>query len=156
LILTVSTSEAYSFAFRLLCNPGEEVLIPTPSYPLFEFLAQLQDVQLRPFELVYDHGWQIDFDSLRHAISRKTRAVILVNLNNPTGSYVKESEKEILNRIASEHELALMVDEVFLDYALDGNKHRSFAFNRDVVTLTMSGLSKIAALPQMKFAWISA
>lgn len=153
LVLTTSTSEAYSFLFRLLCDPGDEVLIPTPSYPLFEFLANIQDVQLVPYALVYDHGWQIDFHSLERAITPKSRAVMLVHPNNPTGSYVKPHEREQLNELCAARELALIVDEVFLDYSARGVA-RSFAGNQGALTFTLSGLSKIAALPQMKVAWI--
>ena len=89
-ILTASTSEAYSYLFRLLCNPGDEVLVGAPSYPLFEYLAEIQDVRLLSYELVYDHGWQIDFHSLRQKLTSRTRAIMLVHPNNPTGSYVSE------------------------------------------------------------------
>jgi len=155
LILTPSTSEGYSFIFRLLCNPGDEILVPKPSYPLFDFLADLQDVKLVPYSLLYDHGWQIDFQSLKQAVSEKSRAIVLVHPNNPTGSYVSKEEKDELNAICSQHKLALIVDEVFLDYALDGNPEPSFASNDDVLTFTLSGISKISALPQMKLGWVS-
>jgi len=111
LVLTVSTSEAYSYCFRLLCDPGDEVLVPQPSYPLFDFLAELQDVKLVPYELIYDHGWQIDFHSLECAISSRTRAVLVVHPNNPTGSFVKEEESKLLSRICSERELAIIAHE---------------------------------------------
>ncbi len=94
LILTTSTSEGYSFVFRLLCNPGDELLVPKPSYPLFEFLADLQDVKLVPYPLIYDHGWQMDFPSLQKAVTGRTRGVVVVHPNNPTGSYVHENEKD--------------------------------------------------------------
>jgi len=154
LILTASTSDAYSYVFRLLCNPWDEVLVGTPSYPLFEYLAEIQDVRLVSYELIYDHGWQIDFHSLREKLSPRTRAIVLVNPNNPTGSYVSDREKAELNAIARDNELGLVVDEVFLDFPLDGRKHQSFASNRECLTFTMSGLSKICALPQMKLAWL--
>ncbi len=153
-ILTTSTSEAYSYAFRLLCDPQDEVLIPRPSYPLFEFLADIQDVRLIPYELVYDHGWQIDFHGLRSAISSRTGAVILVAPNNPTGSYVRRTEREELNRLCRDHDLALIVDEVFFDFNLCGEQFESFANNVAALTFTLSGLSKIAGLPQMKVAWM--
>ncbi len=156
LFLTTSTSEAYSFVFGLLCNPGDELLVPKPSYPLFEFLADLQDVKLVPYLLIYDHGWQIDFHSLEKAVSERARGIVLVHPNNPTGSYVHGHEREHLSRLCQQHGLALIADEVFLDYALDDNSHRSFADDGDVLTFTLSGLSKISALPQMKVAWISA
>jgi aspartate/methionine/tyrosine aminotransferase len=181
LVLTTSTSEGYCYVFRLLCNPGDQLLVPKPSYPLFEFLADLQDVKLAPYPLVYDHGWQMDFHSLEQAVTSRTRAVVVVHPNNPTGSYVHASEMVLLNDFCREHELALIVDEVFLDYRfpgfggpdrearfhhagsdrhlsvrpLDGDdKTASFAGNGQVLTFTLSGLSKISALPQMKVAWI--
>lgn len=153
IVLTTSTSEAYTYAFRLLCDPGDEVLIPTPSYPLFEYLAGLQDVRLRPYSLFYDHGWHIDIHALEQAIGEHTRAIMLVNPNNPTGSYVGEREREQLNAICAAKELALIVDEVFLDYSM-GAARPSFAFNHDALTFTLSGLSKISGLPQMKLAWM--
>jgi alanine-synthesizing transaminase len=153
IILTVSTSEAYSYCFRLLCEPGDEVLVAVPSYPLFEFLADIQDVRLVPYELIYDHGWQIDFHSLERAITPRTRAVLLVHPNNPTGSYVSPSELRQLNVVAARHELALISDEVFLDYPLS-QAPLTFAENSAALTFTLSGLSKISGLPQMKLAWI--
>src|SRR2546425_3780717 len=155
LILTTSTSEGYSYVFRLLCNPGDEFLVPKPSYPLFEFLADLEDVRLVPYPLIYDHGWQMDFPSLEKAVTTRTRGVVVVHPNNPTGSYVQEHELRLLNDFCGEHRLGLLADEVFLDYAHDGKRRQSFAQNRDVLTFTLSGLSKIAALPQMKVAWIA-
>jgi aspartate/methionine/tyrosine aminotransferase len=154
LVLTTSTSEGYSFVFRLLCNPGDELLVPKPSYPLFEFLADLQDVKLVGYPLIYDHGWQMDFPSLQKVVTDLTRAVVVVHPNNPTGSYVHPQEQESLNRFCREHGLALIADEVFLDYAHDGAEQRSFASNQAVLTFTLSGVSKISALPQMKVAWI--
>ena len=155
LILTTSTSEGYSFVFRLLCNPGDELLVPKPSYPLFEFLADLQDVKLVPYPLIYDHGWQMDFPSLDKVVTGRTRGVVVVHPNNPTGSYVHADEQESLNRFCREHQLAIIADEVFLDYAHNGAPERSFATNEDVLTFTLSGVSKISALPQMKVAWVA-
>jgi aspartate/methionine/tyrosine aminotransferase len=179
IVLTTSTSEGYSYVFRLLCNPGDELLVPKPSYPLFDFLAELTDVKLVPYPLLYDHGWQMDFPSLENAVTPRTRGVVVVNPNNPTGSYVKAEERDALNALCRERGLALIVDEVFLDYGLeksarslhapldrhsplqrlgqDDNSERvagSFAGSREVLTFTLSGLSKISALPQMKVAWI--
>jgi alanine-synthesizing transaminase len=154
LILTTSTSEGYSFVFRLLCNPGDELLVPKPSYPLFEFLADLQDVKLVPYPLLYDQGWQMDFPSVQNAVTRRTRGVVVVHPNNPTGSFVHQEEQKSLNRFCREHELALIADEVFLDYSHDREKRQSFAENQDVLTFTLSGVSKISALPQMKVAWV--
>src|SRR5436305_12705514 len=131
LILTTSTSEAYSYVFRLLCNPGDEILVPKPSYPLFDFLAELQDVSLIPYSLIYDHGWQIDFHSLENAITPKSRGIVLVHPNNPTGSYVGADERQQVNEVCHQHKLAMIVDEVFLDYAHDGEHKPSFATNQD-------------------------
>src|SRR6185312_1859624 len=155
IFLTTSTSEAYSYIFRLLCEPGDEVLVPRPSYPLFEFLANIQDVRLVPYSLVYDHGWQIEFNSLKCAINPRTRAIITVNPNNPTGSYVKADELAQMNHLCAAHDLALISDEVFHDYPLRGSGHVTFASNQEALTFTLSGLSKVAGLPQMKVAWMA-
>jgi aspartate/methionine/tyrosine aminotransferase len=238
IVLTTSTSEGYSFVFRLLCNAGDELLVPKPSYPLFEFLADLQDVKVVPYPLIYDHGWQMDFPSLEKAVTKRTRGVVVVHPNNPTGSYVRAGEVGMLNLFCREHGLAVIVDEVFLDYGLGTSgakapaqeklnrsaenaappgidlatvrivpapstsnpappeinlapskigsgdfaaatssrslhapvdrrlpihrlgrddsrvEHASFAGNGEVLTFTLSGLSKVAALPQMKVAWV--
>ena len=184
IVLTTSTSEGYSFVFRLLCNAGDELLVPKPSYPLFEFLADLQDVRLVPYPLIYDHGWQMDFPSLERAVTQRTRGVVVVHPNNPTGSFVSAGEVDSLNAFCRERGLAVIADEVFLDYGLEtsGAKaptqaelyrsdegaappkgesalpkrepHRSFTGDAEVLTFTLSGLSKIAALPQMKVAWV--
>jgi len=188
IVLTTSTSEGYSFVFRLLCNAGDELLVPKPSYPLFEFLADLQDVRLVPYPLIYDHGWQMDFPSLESAVTERTRGVVVVHPNNPSGSFVKAGEMEMLNSFCRERGLAVIADEVFLDYGLDdfaheprakstprslhapldrhspaqwlgrddnsAGEHASFAGNQAVLTFTLSGLSKISALPQMKVAWV--
>jgi alanine-synthesizing transaminase len=162
LILTTSTSEAYSFLFRLLCDPGDTVLVPTPSYPLFDFLADLHDVKLEPYELVYDHGWQIDFHSAQAAIERasstasRCRAVLAVHPNNPTGSFVTALEAGELNRICAANDMAIVADEVFLDYSLAKDPPLTLSSNSTVLTFTLSGLSKISGLPQMKIAWIAA
>ena len=155
IFLTTSTSEGYSYAFRALCNPGDEVLVPSPSYPLFDFLAEIQDVKLVRYPLIYDHGWQIDFHALEQAITAKTRAVIVVHPNNPTGHFTKPSERTKLNALCDAHQMAIVADEVFLDFALDGSRARSFATNSGVLTATLSGLSKISGLPQMKAAWLT-
>ena len=155
LVLTTSTSEAYSYVFRLLCNAHDEILAPKPSYPLFDFLADLQDVTLIPYSLEYAHGWFIDFHSVIRALTPRTRAILLVHPNNPTGSFVHEEEVRQLNELCRERNLALIVDEVFLDYSFDAARHRSFVTNQEALTFTLSGLSKIAALPQMKVAWVA-
>ncbi len=167
LVLTTSTSEGYSFAFRLLCDPGDSVLVPSPSYPLFDFLASIQDVRLVPYELIYDHGWQIDFHSLQSRMDRARaegspcRALLVVHPNNPTGSYVKREEAAYLNRICATNGMAIIADEVFLDYSLQESAPFTFAaaiepkHEWETLILTLSGLSKISALPQMKVAWIA-
>jgi alanine-synthesizing transaminase len=161
LILTTSTSEAYSFVFRLLCDPGDAVLVPTPSYPLFDFLANIQDVKLFPYELVYDHGWQIEVNSLFAAVDRviasgaRCRAILAVHPNNPTGSYVQPREVQLLNDVCAANDAAIIADEVFLDYSLQSQSPLTFAANEDSLTFTLSGLSKISGLPQMKVAWIA-
>jgi alanine-synthesizing transaminase len=154
IVMTTSTSEAYSFVFRMLCNAGDELLIPSPSYPLFDYLAELQDVRLVRYPLVYDHGWQVDFHSLERAITPRTRGVIVVHPNNPTGNYAGAAEIARLNEICMARQMALIADEVFLDFALDGKQAASFAANGGALTFTMSGLSKICGLPQMKVAWL--
>jgi alanine-synthesizing transaminase len=156
IILTTSASEAYTFAFRALCNPDDEVLIPEPSYPLFAYLADIQDVKLVRYPLVYDYGWQINLHALESAITERTRAVIVVHPNNPTGHYVKAREVEALNRLCAKRGLAIIADEVFLDFALTDEARLSFAGNGGAVTFTTSGLSKISGLPQMKAAWLIA
>lgn len=190
IFLTTSTSEAYSYVFRLLCNPGDEILISAPNYPLFDFLADIQDVRVVRYPLIYDDGWQIDFHSLERAFTPRTRAIVVVHPNNPTGYFTKHPEVEKLNAICAERGLALIVDEVFLDFSLKGiatsdscepdatNCHPerseesasrkgvapglspspatlfSFAGNRGALTFTLSGISKICGLPQMKAAWL--
>lgn len=162
IFLTTSTSEAYSYLFRLHCDPGAEILIAQPSYPLFEFLADLDDVRLVPYPLFYDHGWHIDIAALTERITSRTRAIVVVHPNNPTGHFTSPAERKLLERICEEHRLALIVDEVFLDYALDTadareNTHASFSKGEHpVLTYVLGGLSKVAGLPQMKSAWIAA
>lgn len=155
LFLTVSTSEAYSYVFRLLCNPDDELLIPTPSYPLFDFLADVNDVKLTRYPLFYDHGWHIDLHALEQAITPQTRGLIVVHPNNPTGHYTKPAEIARLNQICSANKMAVIADEVFLDFALTGAAQPSFIANQDTLTFTLSGISKISGLPQMKFAWLA-
>ena len=156
IVLTTSTSEAYSYLFRLLCDPGSEILVAQPGYPLFDFLAALDDVRLKAAPLVYDQGWQIDPEGFRRAITPETRAIVVVHPNNPTGHFTKPWEAAELARICRERDLALIVDEVFLDYSFAGGA-RSFAAGLEgVPVFVVSGLSKIAGLPQMKAAWIVA
>lgn len=154
ILLTTSTSEAYSYLFRLLCDPGDQVLVPAPSYPLFQFLADLNDLRLVSYSLLYDHGWQVDLNALEKGLTSRTRAVIVVHPNNPTGSFVRDEEIQALACHCASRDVALIADEVFLDYAHDGHPRSSFAAQSGVLTFTLSGLSKIAGLPQMKLAWM--
>lgn len=154
--LTTSTSEAYSFLFRLLCDPGDEVLIAQPSYPLFDFLADLDDVRLVSYPLFYDHGWQIEPGALQARLSKRTRAIAVVHPNNPTGHYVSPADRAELERACAENGLALIVDEVFLDYPLEGSGTSFVHPAHAALTFVLSGLSKVAALPQMKASWIIA
>ena len=156
-VLTSGTSEGYSHIFRLLCDAGDEILVPSPSYPLFEFLADLADIQLVPYPLFYDDGWGIDFASLREALTPRSRAVLVVHPNNPTGSFVKPREAAVLAEICAKREMAIVADEVFLDYAdefQNADSARTFALQDAALTFTLSGLSKISLLPQMKLAWM--
>jgi alanine-synthesizing transaminase len=155
-VLTTSTSEAYSFLFRLLSDPGGEILAVQPGYPLFDFLTDLDDVRLKAAPLVYHEGWQIDVESIRRAVTPQSRAIVIVHPNNPTGHFTKPWEAEELAKICREFDLSLIVDEVFLDYSL-GIEARSFAAGiPGVPVFVVSGLSKISGLPQMKAAWIVA
>ena len=154
IILTSGTSEGYSHIFRLLCEVGDEILVPAPSYPLFEFLADLADIRLVPYPLFYDHGWQIDFGSLRAALTPRSRAVLVVHPNNPTGSFVKPREVSQLAEICAARDMAIVADEVFLDYTDDLKPASTFAIHDATLTFTLSGLSKISLLPQMKLAWM--
>ena len=156
-VLTTSTSEAYTFLFRLLCDGGNEILVPQPGYPLFDFLAGLDDVRLKSAPLVYDYGWQIDPEGFRRAITPATRAIVLVHPNNPTGHFTKTWEAQELAKICREFNLSLIVDEVFLDYGFGETVAETFAGGlEEVPVFVVSGLSKIAGLPQMKAAWIVA
>jgi alanine-synthesizing transaminase len=154
-VLTTSTSEGYGYLFRLLCDAGDEVLVAQPSYPLFDFLADLEDVRLRSYPLFYDYGWWIDFAELERRIGPRTKAIVVVHPNNPTGHATGAAERGRLEEICARHGLALIVDEVFLDYPLGSDRLESFAVGpHPVLTFVLSGMSKIAGLPQMKAGWI--
>ena len=158
ILLTASTSEAYAFVFKLLADPGDEVLVPRPSYPLFDFLAALDAVRVVQYPLAYHNTWTIDFEALARSITPRTRAIVLVNPNNPTGSFLKQSELGPLIALAREHNLAIISDEVFSDYVLHPgpNLVHSLTGITDVLTFCLSGLSKVAGLPQVKLGWIVA
>jgi len=154
ILLTASTSEAYSYLFKLLTDPGDEILVPRPSYPLFDYLAAMESIAVRQYPLRYDGVWHIDFPALASAITSRTRAIIVVNPNNPTGSYLKRAEWERLQTVG----LPILSDEVFSDFSFSPDPERitTLAAQNSVLTFSMSGLSKIAGLPQMKLGWIVA
>jgi aspartate/methionine/tyrosine aminotransferase len=156
IVLTASTSEAYSFVLRLLTEPGDQILSPAPSYPLIRYLADLHDLTLSHYPLLYDHGWTVDVAALVSSLTDRTKAVIAVSPNNPTGSYLGNADRERLSRLAAERGLALVVDEVFRDYAWSETTPCPFstATVKECLTFTLSGLSKVSALPQMKLGWI--
>jgi alanine-synthesizing transaminase len=157
ILLTASTSEAYAFVFKLLADPGDEVLVPSPSYPLFDYLAALDSVRVVQYPLVYNSAWSIDFDALASAVTPRASAIVLVNPNNPTGSFLKQSELGPLIALCLEHNLALISDEVFADYLIEEQAPvvRSLTGIDEVLTFCLSGLSKVAGLPQMKLGWIA-
>ena len=156
IFLTTSTSEAYSYVFRLLADSADTVLVPQPSYPLFDFLAGLNDVGVVPYPLIYDQGWQIDLPTIEKRLDARTRAILVVHPNNPTGSFVRRRELAELLAFCQGHDTALIADEVFADYPFGADPQRvvSHAAVTEALTFTLSGLSKISALPQMKIAWL--
>ena len=156
ILLTASTSESYGFLMRLLLNPGDKVLIPKPSYPLFQFLLELNDAAFDYYPYVYDGQWRIDFDALEGLIDDATKAIILVNPNNPTGSYLKKNELARLNALCKKHALSIISDEVFFDYPLLKGDFVSLRDNAEVLTFVLGGLSKSLCLPQMKLGWLLA
>jgi aspartate/methionine/tyrosine aminotransferase len=158
IVLTAGSSEAYGFLFKLLCDPGDTVLVPRPSYPLFEYLAGLESVAVRPYPLRYDGEWHVDLPALARAAAAGARAIVLVNPNNPTGSYVKREEAERIRQIAAEAGAALISDEVFADYALRANARRvaCLAGPGPALVFCLGGLSKSCGLPQLKLGWIAA
>jgi len=158
LLLTASTSEAYAYLFKVLCEPDDEVLVPRPSYPLFEFLANLESVRVVQYPLFYDRGWHLDLHDLESRVTARTRAVILVNPNNPTGSYLKRREWVELSALCAARGLAVVSDEVFSDYTLgDDSGYATVvaAMAGDALCFSLSGLSKIAGLPQLKLGWMA-
>ena len=155
-VLTSSTSEAYSLLFKLLCDPGDDVLVPVPSYPLFEYLAGLDAVQVRPYRLDDHGGWSYDVDAIKRATTPRTRAVVLVSPNNPTGSYLKRQELDAIAGHCSAHDLAIIGDEVFAEYVVDADVARTTTVlaQREALTFGLGGLSKALGLPQLKLGWM--
>ncbi len=156
ILITASTSEAYAYLFKLLCDPGDEVLVPRPSYPLFEFLAALESVGVKQYPLRYDGDWHIDFEALASLITAHTRAIVLVNPNNPTGSFLKRAELTRLTALCVRMGIAIISDEVFADYGFGHAPDRVHTLTgvHDVLTFCLSGLSKVAGLPQLKCGWL--
>jgi alanine-synthesizing transaminase len=156
-VLTASTSEAYTFLFKLLCDPGEAILVPSPSYPLFDHLARLDAVEALTYDLDLEGGWRIDFANLESAPDH-VRAVVVVHPNNPTGSFVHPADADRLVALCSDRGWALIADEVFLGFSLDGGPGEdwSFAAVGDCLCFALGGLSKSVGLPQLKLAWIVA
>ncbi len=155
-VLTASTSEAYGLLFKLLCDPGDAVLVPRPSYPLFEHLTRLDGVASRPYRLEYHGRWQVDVDGLAAMVDARTRAVLLVSPNNPTGSFVRGNELAAVREVALRHRLAIISDEVFADYPMEEAAGRPGALvgDTEALTFTLGGLSKSAGLPQLKLGWM--
>jgi alanine-synthesizing transaminase len=153
--LSASTSEAYAFLFKLLADPGDEILVPQPGYPLFDFLATLESVVVRSYPLSYDGAWHLDATVLRTLVGPRTRAVVVVNPNNPIGAFLKQEERHALDELCAERSLALVSDEVFADYAFRDDPLRAASVAKDGLALAfaLGGLSKSCGLPQLKLAW---
>lgn len=153
--LTASTSEAYAWIFKLLCDPGDRVLVPRPSYPLFEYLARLESVEVDRYPLAYDGSWHLLASTVEAALTPRTRAVVVVHPNNPTGSCLKQEEAAALHELCAARGVAIVSDEVFADYTFGPDPRRagSFASDGPALAFAMGGLSKACALPQLKLAW---
>lgn len=157
-LLTASSSEAYGWLFKLLCDPGDQVLIPKPSYPLFEFLTTLEEIETVPYALNWDGEWHVDLPSVRSAVCERSRALLVVSPNNPTGNVLKPGERAALEEVCAVRGMPLISDEVFLDYpARDGERLPSvLGGTGPALRFALSGLSKLAGLPQLKLGWIAA
>ncbi len=156
IVLSASTSEAYAWIFKLLCDSGDEILVPSPSYPLFGYLAGLEGVVVRTYPLLREEGFRVDTAALARAVGPRTRAIVVVHPNNPTGTFVRADDAAMLDQIADAHDLAVVADEVFADWSLDGPDAScagTFASPRSALTFTMSGLSKVCCAPQLKLGW---
>jgi aspartate/methionine/tyrosine aminotransferase len=155
ILLHASTSEAYGFLFKLLCDPGDEVLVPRPGYPLFEFLAGLESVRVRSYALAHDGEWHLDLNAVVAALSSRTRAIVAVSPGNPTGAFLKRDELERLESLCAERGIALVADEVFGDFSFREDERRAASVARDSAALAfaLGGLSKSCGLPQLKLAW---
>jgi len=159
IFLCASTSEAYGWLFKLLCDPGDAVLVPKPGYPLFDYLAGLESVEARPYRLEYAHpsGWRLDLGSLEDALAEgRAKALVLINPNNPTGSYVRAEERGRVVSLCAEYGCAIVSDEVFFGFPVEGGERGSLAGEEGALTFVLDGLSKRLGLPQMKLGWIAA
>jgi alanine-synthesizing transaminase len=156
-VLTASSSEAYALLFKLLADPGDQVLVPQPSYPLFDYLARLESVEAAPYALAYDGEWHLPLPAVEAALTERTRAVVVVSPNNPTGSFLKREEAAGLAALCARRGLALIADEVFADYPLreDPRRAPSLAAEAAALSFALGGLSKSCALPQLKLGWIA-
>jgi hypothetical protein len=156
LFLTAGSSEAYSWLFRLLCNAGDEVLIPKPGYPLFDDLARLNDIRPVPYRCRYDGLWHLDLETVRRGVSARTRAIVIIHPNNPTGNYLSAVERDEICNLAAEHDLALIADEVFWTFSFEEKIPASSLHGAEApLTFVINGLSKLAGLPQMKLGWVA-
>jgi len=159
IVLTAGTSHAYSLLFKLLADAGDEVLVPRPSYPLFDHLTRLDLVVPRPYDLDLHGSWSIDFSSVERALTPRTRAVLVVSPNNPTGSFVSVPELDRLAALCAPRDIAIIADEVFADYELEPGASRRAGratARRDVLSFALGGMSKSVGLPQVKLGWIAA
>src|SRR5262245_60286723 len=156
-LLTASTSEAYAFLFKLLCDPGDEVLVPRPGYPLFEYLAGLESVRPVAYPLEHDGEWHVDLAALRERASERARMLVVVTPHNPTGAYLKRDELQALEAFCAERSLALVADEVFADFPLRADPRRagSVAGDGPALAFALGGLSKSCGLPQLKLSWMA-
>ena len=157
-VLTASTSEAYTWLFKLFCNPGDRVLVPRPSYPLFEHLARLEGIAIDTYDLDYHGHWDVDTAAIRNARD-DVRALIIVTPNNPTGSCISAPEFDVIASICRDRGWALIADEVFADYLLEARDPatepvRDFATRSSCLTVSLGGLSKSVGLPQLKLGWM--
>ena len=156
-VLTAGTSEGYGHLFKLLCDPGDAVMVPRPSYPLFDYLTRLEGVRAVPYQLDYQGRWHVDVNDLQRRLTPRTRAILMVNPNNPTGSFVSADEFDFVTNLCRKYNLALIVDEVFVTYPMDARAMRMSVLSRtpEVLTFSLGGLSKAVGLPQIKLGWIT-
>jgi len=157
ILLSASTSEAYSWLFKLLSDPGDEVLVPQPSYPLFDFLARLEGIQTVGYPLTLEEDWALDVAEIDSRLTPRSRAVVVVSPNNPTGTYLKRDELELLSALCAHRGLALIGDEVFAEYphGEDPRRAASVLGAQGPLVFSLGGLSKLAGLPQLKLGWIA-